>query len=327
MKRRTLIAGISAGLSAGGLGLAVMAEQVRNGLLDLVGEDIDWNAVRADYERRMVVDPSPSYGTSLLGHLTVARQQAAELGATPERLQAIAALGHLYALYCGNLGDITSARGWYRTAITLADRSGHTDTHVYCLGRFANRAPYEGGTVRETLAAADKALALSRRPTRGAVEAYSARVHVAGLTGDVDGARTAVIGMRNVAETLADADTVGGPIQKAALFDSYVESKLGTFDQAQRAFDAAVPVLRTAPLWLADARTYYARAIIGDGAVAEGISYALASVKSIGRQEVQTLAIGVADCLTAVPSGYSSDDLDELRTYAAVGPMPWDTLA
>ncbi|MFI9640006.1 helix-turn-helix domain-containing protein [Micromonospora sp. NPDC051925] len=328
VKRRAMLASIGAATTMGGLGLTVLADLVRDGLLDAAEGGEDWDATIAAYNRRFVTEPSTEFGRSLLSQLMLARHQIADQGKTPERLRAVAELGQLYGLWLGNQGDVSAARNWYRTAAHLADRSEHTPTRVYVRGRALSRGIYEGYTVRETIDGVDETLSLSKVPTLGALEAYSALVHVHALTGNLAEGRRAVIGMRRVADGLPEADVlkVAGPVQRTASFNSYLECRIGSMKEAERAFSEAEPVLRPVPVWLADARIYYGRARVSHGDTAGGVAFALDAIRRL-RHDVRVVGLGVSDLLTAVPAGYRSDELDELRTFAAAGSAPWENLS
>ncbi len=170
-------------------------------------------------------------------------------------------------------------------------------------------------------------MSLSKRPSSGALEAYSALVHVHALTGNVADGRQAVDGMQANAEALpADpAYSVAGPIQRTASFRNYLECRVGTRQDADRAFAEAEPALRPIPVWLADARIYYSRALVTSGDVTDGITFALKSIKQLNHS-VRVVSLGVSDLLSVVPSRHRSDDLDELKTYAASGTPPWEVL-
>lgn len=325
MRRRVLLANVGAAVGAAGvLGAAALADTVRGGLLDAAGADRDWDAVVAGFNRRLVVDPSPQFGQAVLASLMVAKQQLTDLGKSPDRLKAVAELGQIYGLWLGNGGDTATARNWYRTSTVLADRSGHTPTRVYARGRAASRGIYEGMTVRETTDTAGEALSLSQAPSPGAVEAWSALVHVHGLTGNLAEGRRAVAGMADVAEQLPDAPA--GPIQRMWSFRNYLEGRVGPLDTATAVHDQALAALRGLPVWFADAKVYYGLALVRAGDVEEGARYALAAVKGLGH-DVRVVALGVSDLLATVPAGHRSDEVDELATFAHAGPGPWETLA
>ena len=258
----------------------------------------------------------------------VARQQNIDLGATSDRLRAVAQLGQLYGLWLGDRGDVTSARGWYRSAAMVADRSGDSLTRMFVRGRALSRGICEGYTVRETIEGVDAALTISRTPCLGALEAYSALVHVHGFTEDLRSGRAAVDNMQRVTDRLPDSETrkVAGPVERTATFRTYLECRVGSRQDADRAFAEADPVLRPVPMLHAEAKIYYGRALVKDGDVADGVGLALEAAKVFGQDE-RVVGVDVRDLLSVMPKGYHSDQLDELKIYAAVGPMPWETIS
>lgn len=331
MKRRALLATITAtvGFSVIGIGGAsALANIVRHGLLDSADAVEDWDTVVEDFSRRLVTDPSEEYGEALLAQLMVARQQNIELGPTADRLRAVAQLGQMCGLWLGNRGDLASARGWYRSAAMLADRSGDSLTRIFVRGRALSRGIYEGYTVDETVEGVEAALNISRQPSLGALEAYSALVHVHGLTENLRSGRAALDNMQRVTDRLPDSETrrIAGPVERTASFRNYLECRVGSRRDADRAFAEAEPVLRPVPVWHADAKVYYGRALVKDGDVGDGVSLALDAAKCFG-QEVRTVGVAVRDLLSVMPKDRRSDQVDELENYAAVGPTPWETIS
>jgi len=329
MKRRALLATITMAVGVSGIdSVSALANVVRHGLLDSADVVEDWDAVVDDFSRRLATDPSADYGNALLGQLIVARQQNIDLGVTTDRLRAAAQLCQLYGLWLGNRGDVASARGWYRSASMVADRSGDSLTRILVKGRALSRRTYEGCTPRETIEGVEAALNISRKPSLGALEVHSALVHVHGLTEDLRSGRVAVDSMQWVTDQLPDSETrkVAGPVERTASFRNYLECRVGSRRDADRAFAEADPALRSVPMWHADAKACYGRALVKDGDVADGVNLVLDAAKGLG-QDVRVVGVGVRDLLSVVPKGYRSDQLDELKTYAAVGPMPWETIS
>jgi hypothetical protein len=326
MRRRALLTTATAVVGVGGIdGATALAEVVRDSLMDASGGH-DWDSTVADYSRRLVIDPSRTYGSALLASLMLASDQLRQRPGDPEPARAAGLLAQLYGLWLGNSGSTAAARGWYRSAAALADRSGDTATAQYVRARAASRAIYEGYTVRETVADATYALTLTRTPTAGALEARSALAHVHGLTGRTEPARRQVAGMRDLAERLPAPDVPGGPVQRTISFDNWVECRLGSRRRADRAWAAADAGLREIPVWHAEAAVYYGLALVRSGDAADGITHALTAVQRLPAR-VHTVGMAVLDLLQAVPAGYRSDELDELRRAAAPGPGPWETLA
>lgn len=328
MKRRVLLATFGTATALAGLaGAGAVADLVSQGMLDSLGDTEDWDDVVATYSRQLVTDPSTAFGASLIGQMAMVGQQIQERGATPDRLRAAAQLGQLVGLWQGNQGQRASAHVSYRRAAMFANRSGDVPTEVYVRARTASRAIYEGMTAREVIDEARYALALSDAPTVGALEAHSALVHTNALAGNLAAGRAAVDNMRRVVDRLPDTETrrVDGPVARTVSFNAFLEGRIGDRRSADRAIAEAEPVLRPIPVWWADARIYYARALVTSGDVSDGVSTALAASRGVAR-DVRVVGMAVRDLLGAVPAGYQSDEVDELRSYAAPEPGPWETM-
>lgn len=328
MRRRTLLTTVGAATAVAGIsGATAVAALINQGMLSGLDHSEDWDEVVDVYSRQLVTAPGAAYGASLLGQCAMIGQQIADRGVTPDRLRAAARLGQLAGLWQGNQGDRSAAHISYRRAAVLAARSGDVKTEVYVRARTASRAIYEGMTAQEVTHEANHALALSPAPTLGALEAHSAMVHLGALTGRIADGRAAVDAMRRVLDRLPDSDTrrVDGPVARTAHFSCYLESRIGPRRAADRAYAEAEQVLRPVPVWWADARVYYARALVTSGDIADGVALALSAARAAAR-DVNTVAVAVRDLLGAVPAGYRSDDLDELRGYAAAEPGPWETM-
>ncbi|MFY1669988.1 helix-turn-helix domain-containing protein [Plantactinospora sp. WMMB334] len=322
MRRRALLTTLTAAAGVAGLaGAVAVAELIRAGLVDAAGEVEDWGQVVADYSRRLVTDPSPAYGAALLGQVMLAKQEIVSRGATPDLLRAAGLLTQLYGLWRGNQDDVSGAHGWYRTAVLLADRSGDTASQVFVRARTASRGIFEGYTLWETSAKAGEALAISDRPSLGALEAHSALVHVHALAEDLPAGRRALGGMLDVAERLPDTGP-DGPLARTVSFQHYLEARIGEPAAADQTWQTAEPILRPVPVWWREAQVYYGLALVRRGDVADGIGYGLAAAQALPTP-VRTVGIAVADLLRAVPTRYASTDLDELRRHAAPGGGPW----
>ncbi|WP_080643160.1 helix-turn-helix domain-containing protein [Salinispora arenicola] len=319
---RVLLNEITAATGIAGVsGAATVAELIRHSLLDAAGEPEDWPQVVADMSRCLVVDPSPAFGAALLGQVMLCKHLIVDAGATPERLRAAALLGQLYGLWKGNQHEIPAARGWYRTAAMLADRSGDTAAQAFVKARAASRGIFEGYTLAEVDTRAKEALAISARPSLGTLEAHSALVNVQALAGDLTGGRRALTKMLEVAERLPVTGP-DSPTARALSFAHYLESRLGTSASADRAWEQAEPVLQPLPVWWREAQVYYGLSLVRRGDVNDGLSYALQAVNALP-SPVHTVGIGVADLLREVPADHRSYELDELRIHAATGDGPW----
>lgn len=326
MRRRALLGFATAALgvsAASGPAMATIGEILRRGMHTAVDQPEDWDPIIADLQRRLVLHPTRELGDSLIAHLLLAQQAVAERR-DADSIRAAAQLSLLYGLHLGNGNAFSDALGWYRTSTVMADRSGDATVHAYTLGRAASRGIYEGMTGVQAQAYAEQALAISSTPSPGALEAQSALVHLAALRGDLDAGKQAVGAMRDLAERLPAAGPAG-PWQRAVSFDNYLCGRIGTWQDAQRAWEVASRELASVPLWLADARLYYALAMARSGDLDGGVHTALATMRAYPAQ-VGVLSMGVSDMLRVVPWSHRTDEVQELRTYAATAPGPWETL-
>jgi hypothetical protein len=262
----------------------------------------------------------------------IARQQQIDHEPNRDRSRGIAHLAQLYGLWVADSGDVPGARGWYRTAAVLADHSGDTPTRAYVRGLALSQGVYEGNSVRETVTGVQEVLSLSDacRPTRGTLEAQSALVHIHALTGNLAEGRAVVEDMLRTVEQMADPDDeTAVPYARTVVFKNYLECRIGSREAADSAFAQAADVTRSLPVWHADASISYGRALVRSGDVADGLRVGLDAAQSLGpslRTTMRVVGLGVRDLLDAVPVGHSSDDAEELATYAADGPAPWETI-
>jgi transcriptional regulator with XRE-family HTH domain len=330
MRRRALLTTVAAAATLGTIeGPHALADMVRHGLLDAAGASEDWDGVVQDCGRRLVCDPSPLFGSALLTNLAVIRQQ---LDDTPgqgrsDLLRAAAGLGTIYGLWLGNVDQLGGANHWYRSATILADRSGDVDMRTYVRGRAASRGIYESWTIRQTQDAVAETLAITTRPTAGALEAYAAEASIAAITSDAHRGRVAISAMFDVADHLADSDLreLAVPYERALFMSAFLEARVGTLAEAEAVCDQAEKVLARMPTWLAETRVYRARALVADGDIEAGLTLALSTVQ-VATHDVRVIAVAVRDVLSCLPAGYQSDTADELRRYASPTPGPWETI-
>jgi DNA-binding XRE family transcriptional regulator len=327
MRRRALLSTIGAAVAVSTLdGPHALGDMIRHGLLNAAGADEDWDAVVGDATTRLVTDPSPMFGAALLTNLMMLRQQVAEKPST-SAFRAAAGLGQVYGLWLGNQAELGGAHHWYRSAGTLADRSGDIDMQAYVRGRSASRGIYEGWTIKQTLDTAAAAEALTERPTIGALEAHAARVSVHALSGNAAAGRAAVASMGDITERLPDEalDQAVAPVERTVFLGAFLECRVGSLDDAERACEAAETTLAGLPTWLAETRVYRGRAMVAAGNVGEGLTYTLDTVQTL-RHDVRVIGVAVRDVCSVVPAGHRSDEYTALRAYADPMPGPWETL-
>jgi transcriptional regulator with XRE-family HTH domain len=304
-------------------GRATLDELVRGGLLDAIEQPEDWDSVLAETQRRLVLAPDDEFGSAVAGKLLVVRQAIAEKKRTDD-LRAAAMLSLFYGLWQGNNGKFPAALDWYRTSAALARESGDDATETYVLGRSASRAVYEGMRRQQVTEIAERALAVTPKPTLGILEARSALAGVAAMTGDVESGREHVKEMRRIADQLPD-DGPTGAYPRSVNFDIFVEARGGDLKSTGRARDEAEQALARTPLWLAESRIYYALGMARAGDVQGAASHALEAIQTVP-WAVHTLAMAASDVLTAVPRENRTDEVEELRRYASKVPGPWETL-
>lgn len=330
MRRRALLATVAAAASLGTIdGPHALADMVRHGLLDAAGAAEDWDGVVQDCSMRLVTDPSPLFGSALLTGLMVLRTEIADAPPRqrPELLRAAAGLGQIYGLWLGNAAQLGGANHWYRTAGTVADRSGDTSIRVWVRARAASRGVYESWTIPQTLSVVEEALAITDRPTAGMLEAHAARVSVAAIVGDPTSGRAAVRAMADTAERLpaSELHTLADPTARTLFMSAFLEARVGSLDDAEAACEQAEEALQRMPTWLTETQVYRARAMVAAGDTREGLTYALRAVQGV-RHDVRVIAVAVRDVLSALPRDHRSDVADALRPYADPNPGPWETI-
>lgn len=115
----------------------------------------------------------------LAGDLVVLQQQL-------EGLEVWAVASRLMTLYGKTIPgtDGSKAVQWYRMAATAADRSEDDASRVWVRGRAAIALGYEGACLPVADSLADRALAISDKPSLGMLNAVMAKAHVAAIQGD-----------------------------------------------------------------------------------------------------------------------------------------------
>lgn len=327
VRRRALLGGLSAAVGLGAVtSYAALADVIRLQLQEAAGVQQDWDQVIGAFQRRLVVEPSATFGDELLASMLSARQQMSEQR-DPDAVRASAYLGLLYGLWMGNLGNVGTGHNFYRTAALLAERSGDVDTQIYVLARTASGGPYQGLSRAATEKNIARALYLADgRASTGVLEAYAATAQLAALTGDLQAGRAAVDEMWQVTQRLPATTQGPGPAQRTVSFAAYLEGRRGDMADAEKAMATADMVLAHLPQWHAEAKLYYALAHIRHGQVEQGLSIALDAARSL-RFSVRVIRLGVDDVLLTLPGGYRSDLSDELRPHGTTGPKPWELIA
>jgi transcriptional regulator with XRE-family HTH domain len=327
VRRRALLTGLSAAMGVGALAsYTALADVMRLDLMEVAGVQEDWDTVLADYRHRLVVAPSAQFGDELLAKMMTTRQIMAERGTDSEIVRASAHLSMIYGLWMGYNGNVNTGLNYFRTANLLAERSGDADTQVWVLARTASAGPYQGLDGTTTQRFIDKALHLSgEQPSAATVEVYAAQVHLAALSDNLAAGREAVRQMWRLADRMPATAAGAGPAQRAASFNAYLEGRLGSIPDADKALRDADLSLRHLPLWHIEARLYHAYALARHGHYEQGLASAVEAARSL-RYSSRVVRLAVDDMLRLLPPGYTSDMTDALRVHGTTGPKPWELI-
>jgi transcriptional regulator with XRE-family HTH domain len=323
VKRRALVAAISAAVSSP----EAAAELLRMKLLRATQEEpIDWDARVASHAQRLVRDPSEAFGSTLQADLLSVQSKIEGAGAPSlDSFRTAAGLAQVYGLWLGNCGNLNTAHTWYDSAVRLADSSRDTDLRTFTRGRSAARGVYEGWSIGRTLDTVREVLALTKRPTVGAVEAHAAEITAHSLTGDVHAGRRAVARMRDLVEHLPDVPLRAGaaPVERVAFLEGFLECRVGSLETAEAACGRAMPVLEAWPLWQAELKVCLGRARVAHGDIRAGLALAVSTCQEV-KHNVRVIGVAAADLLSCLPRQRRSDEAHALAGYAAKGPMPWE---
>lgn len=175
------------------------------------------------------------------------RRQPASVQA---RLSATAAvLGTLCADALMRLGETTDARLWYRTALVAADDSAQPQLGVLVRAQAA-MLPYYFGDPWQTVALADKALALSSAPCSSTVLAAAARARALARSGATEDARTAIRQARELFDQVGAADSDAAfefPTKRLLFYLSGAAAWSGDTTTAYRFQEQALTLYRDRP--------------------------------------------------------------------------------
>jgi len=314
MRRRALLGTVGAAAIAAVIPTPALAATLS------YGDTVDWDALIADFDRRLVNNPTAELGDELLSVLTTTATHVTRTGDT-DATRAAGQLSLLYGLWLGNNGSLQLAHHWYTEANQYAATSGDRKGQTYIQARVASRGPYDGYTAAATRTRIDAALTMAGdRPSLAALEARAAAVHLAALTGDITGGRAAVNAMWRIAAQLSEERATA----RAASFHAYLEGRTGTPDDAERAYGEVEDILRTRPAWLREARIYHAHALVRAGQVRDGIDQALDASSDL--PYTRHFALAVADVVAVIPPTYRGDNALALADHAPSGPKPWTLL-
>ncbi|MFI1308041.1 helix-turn-helix domain-containing protein [Streptomyces sioyaensis] len=149
------------------------------------GPSVDgWESKLATYGAEYMSLGAADIQRRVSGELVVVQQQLEN-----PRLWSVAS--RLMTLYAKTFpgSDGTKAVNWYRLAAEAADESGDDQARVWVRGRAAIALGYEGASLGVADVLADQAMAISRKPSLGLLNAIYGKAHAAALRGDSESAR------------------------------------------------------------------------------------------------------------------------------------------
>ena len=210
----------------------------------------DWGQAVVTYGRDYMTSGAGEIQKRLAADLVVLQQQ--------RDIPCFWAVGAKLATLYGKTfpgSDGAKALTWYRHAATFADRSGDQDTQVWVRGRAAIALGYEGACPGAADVLADQAIALSKRPSIGQLNAIMGKAHVAAIRGDTRAAMALLDQGRTVFDAAGSDDAESDyavPWWRFNVFISLMAARLGAEhlalqaqDEAARTLPASLPRFRT----------------------------------------------------------------------------------
>lgn len=175
--------------------------------------------------------------------------------------------------------DGAKAVRWYRMAATAADRSEDATSRVWVRGRAAIALGYEGACLPIAASFADQALAISDKPSLGALNALMAKAHVAAIRGDKHGALRLLDDSRRVFDVAAsdggERSDFAVPEWRMAVFCSLLLARLGEEHGAIAEQERAVRTLpATLPRFATHLELHRGLMMARAGDLTGGVAYA-----------------------------------------------------
>jgi len=276
MERRGLLTGLAAAVVVP----AAVGELLRRGFaaaLDGKSSVEEWAARTEAYGRDYMMVGAGQLQRRLAGDLVVLQQHL-------ERPGLWASAARLLTVYGKTTPDAREAAAWYRMAAVAADRSGDLDTRVWVRGRSALALAYEGAGLKTARTLAEQALALSDRPSLGALNAHMALAHAAGHVGDRDTALLRLDAARRIFEVAGSEEQISDfavPEWRMETFTSMLLSRLGDprAERAQEAADRARP--STLPRFATHIELHRGLMMVSAGDKTGGVAYARAAMAAL----------------------------------------------
>ncbi|WP_338677708.1 helix-turn-helix transcriptional regulator [Streptomyces sp. SCSIO 30461] len=239
-----------------------------------------WGAKLATYGTQYMSMGAADIQRRVAGELVVIQQQLEQ-----PRLWSVAA--RLMTLYAKTFpgSDGAKAVHWYRMAAQAADQSGDDDARVWVRGRAAIALGYEGASLGIADVLADQAIAISRKPSLGLLNAIMGKAHAAAIRGDRATALSLAEEGRRVFDHAGSHEQMSDyavPWWRMNVFLSLLLARLGDEKGAVEAQDQAVRELpETLPRFATHLEMHRGLMIARSGDPRGGVAYARTAMAAL----------------------------------------------
>ena len=337
VRRRTLL-GLLAGAAVAPW---TQAEQARAALHNMVASEAterdvaDWEQAAWDYAREVGALPASQLLPELLTDFTDLGTMISRAN-EPVRMQLVhvaAQMAALTAIALVGIGDLRTARRWWRTAARAADESGDREIAALVQGSQAVFALYGDRSPLVALDLADEAIAIGDgRPCSGVASGYAARAQALAQLGRHQEAVAALQDLEEIFERLPDharddqGSQWGWAPQQLLHVASYVYTFAGDVQRAGRAQDQALALYRRpVSVGRAQVELHRAGALLAAGDVDEGAQHAVKVWERLpaGYREDRLVRRIAATSLALAPAGSTSRPaLRDAYETLAITPLP-----
>ncbi|TDC86725.1 hypothetical protein [Actinomadura sp. 7K507] len=259
---------------------------------EATGRDADtWERVVYDYAHEAGYLPPEQVLPELLADLTeldLLISRAAE-GVRTSLIHSAALLSIFTAISLTGLGDVRSARRWWRTAVRASDESGDPLLASLARERQAVYGLSDNGLEQSVLQLADEAIALAANaPCAGLAGAYGTKAQALAQTGRHTEARSALIELQRVFDRLPDRirddedSQLGWSVQRLHHSASFVYAHTGEHQRARAAQDEALASYTSkSVLGPAQVEMYRATTLIQEGDADAGAQHVMSVLEQL----------------------------------------------
>ena len=277
MRRRTILAALTALATGAAVAPMVSLEATRQGILTALGNlpDVDeWEAIVAGYARDYQATAPSVLVKEVASDLVVLQQLIAADPGSRELRRVAARLGVMMALALGSTDQIRSAQRWWSMARQAAIRSGCAETVSLVRGEIVVRGLYERRPLPQLLTVAASPVGA---PCFGTASVLAGRAQAYAMLGQTEEAHAALGELADTYERLpaavtADDGIFGWSEDRLHHTTSYVNTHLRNTTAAYAAQDRALamypPTLNRSSAMV---RLHRARCLVIDGDLASGL--------------------------------------------------------